>query len=486
MAVTREDILQELQRRQGMSEASPLPDVAPASREDIQSELDRRQNAPGLVEGGMQSLLQGATLGFSDEIQSLIAAAVASPFVSDKTFGQLMVDARKSFREQNEAFKEENPKTALGLELAGGLATGGAATGAGVARAGLTGAATTGAAVGGVAGAGFADQDELVSPETAQESLEGAALGFVTGPLTLAGIKAAAQAGRAIPKDMPRKLLESALKIPPRSVDKATRANMVDTALREGIMPTVKGLQKIANKLQVLNDDIDDIIDSATDRGVKIPKKALFTKIQALKNDLGGAKLDAASDVKKIDQVVDAFDEQLEKIGKRMLTPREVQTLKQDAYKRINFDLQQGKASFAKNETRKAIAKGAKESLEKMDPNIKPKNQRMGNLIELNDELEKVVNRLDNRNLLSLDTGVKVGAGAATGTAEGVGAGVLASVLGAPRVKAKIALLLENLRVLPRTEGAINQLPGELAAPLMVLFQNTKEDIESQIEALND
>ena len=57
--------------------------------------------------GASQSLLQGATLGFSDEIQSVIAATVAAPFVSDKTFGQLMTDARASFREENERFKEE-------------------------------------------------------------------------------------------------------------------------------------------------------------------------------------------------------------------------------------------------------------------------------------------------------------------------------------------------------------------------------------------
>ena len=57
---------------------------------------------------------QGATLGFSDEA----LAGLRSAF-SDRTYDDLL----KEERDRLDTFKEANPKTALALELAGGLAT---------------------------------------------------------------------------------------------------------------------------------------------------------------------------------------------------------------------------------------------------------------------------------------------------------------------------------------------------------------------------
>lgn len=132
-----------------------------------------------------QAVLQGATLGFADEIQSVIAAAVAAPFVSDKTFGQLMVDARKAFREEYAAAGEDSPRLATlpvvgdvtaqdALTLAGGLPVAAPAVMSG------TGA---GALMGGLAGAGFADKENFLSIDTAVQAALGAATGAAFGYL---------------------------------------------------------------------------------------------------------------------------------------------------------------------------------------------------------------------------------------------------------------------------------------------------------------
>jgi len=445
------------------------------------------ENNQSFVGGASQSLLQGATLGFSDEIQSFIAAAVAAPFISDKTFSQLMVDARTSFREENEQFKEENPKTALGLEIAGGLATGGLAAGGKVAAAKTVGGAIiqgakTGAAIGTAAGAGFADEEDFLSQETLEEAVKTGTISAVLGGVTPIAIKEAVSAGKLIPKAFPESLMETAIKIRP-SIPQAKRANMIRTALDEGILPNTKGLELISKKLVNLDSGLNRIIDRATEKGLMISKKALFTELGKLRKDLGGVNLRAAKNERQINQIAKAFDVQLKKISKAKLTPREVQDLKRSAYQQLKFDVSRQSASFAQTEAEKGIIRGARKSLESIDPSVAKINKREGNLLQLGDELERAVGRLDNRNLISLDTGVKVAAGAATGSPMGTAAGVAASTLGAPRVKARTALALENIRVLGETMKQVNKsLPPEAAAAFSILVEDNKEQLNDLID----
>ena len=139
---------------------------------------ENKQTVGQYATGTANEALQGATFGFSDEIQSIIAAAIASPYVSDKTFSQLMVDARNSIREDQEGFREKNPKTAIAANIAGGVATGsglfkGAST--------VGQMAAAGAGTGAVAGAGFSDSDEFVSTDTAIDTAIGAGGGALFG-----------------------------------------------------------------------------------------------------------------------------------------------------------------------------------------------------------------------------------------------------------------------------------------------------------------
>lgn len=444
------------------------------------------ENKQSFAGGASQSLLQGATLGFADEIQSVIAATVAAPFVSDKTFGQLMVDARNSFREENEAFKEENPKTALGLEVAGSLATGGLAGGGKMAasktlgQAALSGA-KTGAVVGATAGAGFADAEDFFSQETLEEAAKTGTLGAALGGLTPAVIKGVVSTGKLIPKALPESLMETAVKIRP-SVPKGQRASMIRTSLDEGIMPTTKGLELISRKLSNLDRGLDEIIDTATDRGVLIPKKALFTELKKLRRDLGGVNLRGGQNIKQIDSIAAAFDKQLKSVNKARLTPREVQDLKRSAYRQLRFDVGQQNAQFAKTEAEKAIIRGGKKSLESINPNVKKINQREGKLLELGDELERAVGRLDNRNLISLDTAAKVAAGAATGSPVGATIGVGAAGLGAPRVKARMAILLENMRKTAEISDKSKSLSPEALAAFSVLIEDNKQLLNELID----
>jgi len=289
--------------------------------EFVAKEVESDQSFAG---GAGQSLLQGATLGFSDEIQSVIAAATAAPFISDKTFGQIMTDARASLRADQEKFSEENPKTALGLEVAGGLVTGGAGLGRSVAGQTLKQAtargATAGTAIGTTAGAGFADEDAFFSQETLEEAVKTGAISGLLGGLTPTIIKGAVSVGKLIPKALPESLLQTALKFRP-SIDQTSRARMTRTALDEGIMPTVKGLETISKKLTNLDAGLNKIIDEATEKGVLIPKKALFTELKQLRKDLGGINIRGGKNINQLNSIAAEFDKQLKSINKTRLTP---------------------------------------------------------------------------------------------------------------------------------------------------------------------
>jgi hypothetical protein len=315
------------------------------------------------------------------------------------------------------------------------------------------------------------------------------AVGKAVDPLntSVSAVKTLAKSGKIIPEGLPQKLLESAVKFRP-GVDTAQRANMIKTSLKHSIMPTVGGLDKISTKLNALDSSLNKIIDKATTKGIEIPKGYVFSELKKLRQDIGGVKIDAKADLRVINKVAKDFNEQLKSLGKNKLTPRELQDFKTNAYSKIKFDLKQGKAGFAKNETRASVARQAKVALEGIDPNIKVINKEMGDLLELKGELGSVVNKLDNRNLISLDTAAKIAAGAGSGTAVGspvVGSalGVAAAVAGNPRVKAQTAIILENIRKNAGTIEIINNSANPvLARALSTQAGRINESLNAQLE----
>ncbi len=123
-----------------------------------------------------EQALQGATLGFSDELQGVLGAAYDA--VQGKDFGD-SYDARVgAIRDGMKKWADENPWSTIAANLAGGLVSGGAALRgaktAGVPVAGVKGVLATGAALGGVAGAGTAEGG-------LDARVEGATLGAVLG-----------------------------------------------------------------------------------------------------------------------------------------------------------------------------------------------------------------------------------------------------------------------------------------------------------------
>jgi hypothetical protein len=107
-------------------------------QEALRRESERRKNEPvvtqdaesdGYGRGLARAIGQGVTFGFGDEIEAFLLKG-------DKPYEEKLAEVRTAMAQ----FAEQNPKTALGAELAGSIPTA-VLGGVGLARAGVTGAA---------------------------------------------------------------------------------------------------------------------------------------------------------------------------------------------------------------------------------------------------------------------------------------------------------------------------------------------------------
>jgi len=154
--------------------------------------------AQSMPEGGSiaNSLVNGATFGFGDEILAGVMAGVGKLLPEEygglpagHSFGDAYRGIRENINADKNSFAERNPVTAIAGEVAGGLATGGyglAKIAPKIAPAGSSlvqraiGYGGTGAAEGAIAGAGNAEEGERMAG-AGQGALIGGALGFAGG-----------------------------------------------------------------------------------------------------------------------------------------------------------------------------------------------------------------------------------------------------------------------------------------------------------------
>lgn len=282
-------------------------------------------------------------------------------------------------------------------------------------------------------------------------------VGMAIEPLNVAkttGRAVARTAGKLIPESLPMKMYESSAKFS-TTLPKAKRAEMTKTALEYGIMPSAKGVDKLGGLLGDFDTKITGLIDEATASGKTIPRSAIYRNLREVRQKLGGVKIEGAQDLRQVNRVAKMFDQHMKKLGKDTLTPTELQSFKQDAYKRINFDAKNLKSSQATDEARKAMARAAKESIEQVAP-VKALNKEFGRLLEIKDPIERAASRIENRNIVGISAPLNIGAGATAGGQMGAAAGTLLSILEQPKAKARLAIALQNLKA-AGLEGLLDQ-----------------------------
>jgi hypothetical protein len=268
-----------------------------------------------------------------------------------------------------------------------------------------------------------------------------AQVGTAIDPLNLAANTTMYGASKVIPKTVAPGLYESAAKFS-TTLSPAERTRITETALKNQIPLSYEGLGMVQSKLTDLGDKMDTLITNATDQNIRIPATKVLDSLKDVKKQSGGFKIEAAQDIKEINNIEKQFKTYLKKNKITSVTPQQLQEFKADAYKRIDFGRAPEKPSVAKEEAYRAMAGSARESLEGFMPELRDINTQYGSLRELQPNLQRAVGRIENRDLMGLGATAKTGAGGALGGIPGAVIGFGQSLLDSPKVKGKAALEL--------------------------------------------
>jgi hypothetical protein len=277
-------------------------------------------------------------------------------------------------------------------------------------------------------------------------------------PLNALKSAAVAPIQKLTPKTFPASLYDRAAKWP-TTLPREERLGLSTTAMERGIMPTSKGVSKLEQSIGDLNNQLDSLIQTAEEAGKSIPKAAVMKHLKELRQQKGGPVLEARRDLSAIDKIAKEFDLNLKRLKKDTLTPQDLQKLKVDTYKKIAWDAKRMKGSPIKEDVYKSIAKGAKEGIEQLAPEVSDVNRQLGELYELQPHLQRAAGRIGNRNMIPLTGFLNPAAGAAVGGVPGAMLGAGASMLELPRVKARAAIELQKAL----TQGALINMPWTTA-----------------------
>lgn len=255
-------------------------------------------------------------------------------------------------------------------------------------------------------------------------------------------------ASHLIPKSAPGALYESAVKFGTTVDD---RPRLIDRALTEKLMPTEAGIKNLQGYISDAQKKVLELIDEATQSGQTIQKGVVLKGIKQLKDSYRNTP-EGSKAIAQIDDMSKQF--LIDDLGdKGFLTPSDLQRWKVKAYDKINYNAKRNVDAPVKEEVLKTTARAAKNEIEDAIPNadIKGLNARQGELLELQAPLQKSANRISNRNLVSIDTPLKMSAGGFMGQllgdpVTGAAVGTAASILGNPKVKAWMAIQLDQLK----------------------------------------
>jgi len=294
---------------------------------------------------------------------------------------------------------------------------------------------------GGASGAAKLASLSKVGAKAAPALEKVAQVGTAIDPLNLAANTTMYGASKVIPNSVAPGLYESAAKFS-TTLSPAERTRITETALKNQIPLSYEGLGMVQSKLTDLGDKMDTLITNATDKNIKIPATKVLESLKDVKKQSGGFKIEAAQDIKEINDIEKQFKTYLKQNKITSVTPQQLQDFKADAYKRIDFGRAPEKPSVAKEEAYRAMAGSARESLEGFMPELRDINTQYGSLRELQPNLQKAVGRIENRDLMGLGATAKTGAGGALGGIPGALVGFGQSLLDSPKVKGKAALEL--------------------------------------------
>jgi hypothetical protein len=255
-----------------------------------------------------------------------------------------------------------------------------------------------------------------------------AALG-AAGPLVGAGVQAVGKS------KIPERLYQSALK-PTWSMEKKAGEELVKTGLEMGVPVSSKGLQALEGKIADTTKRISAAIKDHGKQGAAVDTGKVLGALgeleQFYKNTPGGE-----AGVQAINEMVDWFANR----NMNQIPIEQAQQMKVNMYRLLKKSY--GDFKGAKVETLKGTARGIKEQIEQVFPEIASLNAEQSKRLNLDEALYRAVWRIDNQQAMGLGTPMAASAGHAMLGGPGAITGLLSkAVLDDPAIKSKIAIAL--------------------------------------------
>jgi len=236
------------------------------------------------------------------------------------------------------------------------------------------------------------------------------------------------------------RLYESAVKpgAPSAQFSRGEQLKVLQAGLDAGISPNQFGIDKLEGLIGDLNSQIMAKIQGGTRGGQTVSRDSILSRLddtEVFFNQMPNPK----SYLNAIDEVRQGMlDTKLANIPLD-----KAQNMKQTIYKVIKDSY--GELSTATKEANKAIARGTKEELVNIFPELQTLNNKESLFLRLEPMIEKASGRINKRDIMGIGTPIASGAAAAiAGPAAGKATLVAKALLENPRAKTYIAILLNK------------------------------------------
>lgn len=246
--------------------------------------------------------------------------------------------------------------------------------------------------------AGGAVTDALApvfSPENAARAGFGANLAIRAAPMVLGGqwAKQAAPTFQA----MGRGLMQSAVKPSYEMLRKGKAAEAIETMLKEGVTVSEGGLNKLMSQVNNLDDEVTKAISTST---ATVNKGDVGLRLKEVFDDFK-MQVNPQSDMEAIKKAWIKFRDHPLLSGKQEMPVQIAQQMKRGTYKTLG-EKPYGELQGSEVEAQKALARGLKETISEAVPAVAPLNNRVGNLLNAANVLERRVLMAPNNNILGL------------------------------------------------------------------------------------
>ncbi len=260
----------------------------------------------------------------------------------------------------------------------------------------------------------------------------GAATGAAGPVLGKAASAVASKAGLS-----PEKLYQSALK-PTWAMAKKDGLEMVKTGLKEKVPVSQEGLRVIQQRIDDIGKDISSGVQLRAMQGRTIDT----SKVLSTLDDLEKFYRNSGSPERPLKQLADLRLE-FEQYHGQHIPLDKAQQIKQNTYQLIKDSY--GEMATAKIEGLKQIARGLKDQISSVFPEVAGMNERQSKLLGLDEAMTRALWRIENHQIMGIGSPIAASAGGAIMGGPGAVASLVGKfVLDDPSIKSKLAIALAN------------------------------------------